>query len=96
MFDVNSDGMIEYNEFVETLVTTHLGMTEQQMYELMVTIDKNQDSHINFVEFASRFQVVFTEMKSVNTSSGLAVQTGMPHVPLTPHKSWRAMPSSLG
>ena len=31
MFDVNRDGKIEYEEFVQTLVSLKLGMNEQQM-----------------------------------------------------------------
>jgi protein phosphatase len=61
LFDVNSDGRIEYSEFVSAMERLDLGLTRSQVYELMRSIDTDKDSHIDFAEFASRFKVVFTK-----------------------------------
>lgn len=62
LFDVNEDGTVEYKEFVAALKKLDLGLTEQQLYNLMGHIDTDKDSHINFAEFAGRFEVVLQKM----------------------------------
>ncbi len=51
-----------------------------QIYELMGSIDVNKDGCINFDEFVSRFQVVFTRVRDDSekhvASKALRVHTG--------------------
>ena len=54
-FDSNTDGKIEFSEFVETLKSLDVGLTDHQIYELMTSVDADADAHIDFVEFSSRF-----------------------------------------
>ena len=68
VFDINDDGSIEYEEFLETLKGLNLGLTDQQIFELMRSIDENANATIDFNEFASRFQVTFNEMKLASGS----------------------------
>jgi hypothetical protein len=79
-FDVNEDGKIEYLEFVSALESLDLGLSKSQMYELMGSIDMDKDGSINFEEFASRFQVVFTHVRDEaaehTASSALRAHTG--------------------
>eukprot|EP01138_Halocafeteria_seosinensis_P003117 gb/GECG01003186.1/.p1 GENE.gb/GECG01003186.1/~~gb/GECG01003186.1/.p1 ORF type:complete len:953 (+),score=133.80 gb/GECG01003186.1/:1-2859(+) len=63
LFDVNKDGRIEYSEFVDALDKLDVGLSRKQIYELMNSIDKDKDAHIDFKEFTERFQVVFTKTK---------------------------------
>eukprot|EP00947_MAST-08B_sp_MAST-8B-sp1_P003484 g3484.t1 len=63
VFDVNDDGTIEYEEFLETLKGLKLGLTDQQIFELMRSIDENANATIDFTEFSQRFRVTFNEMK---------------------------------
>lgn len=63
LFDVNSDGTIEYEEFANTLKKFDLGLTDMQIFELMRDIDVNKDSQIELSEFLERFQVSFTMVK---------------------------------
>lgn len=60
VFDVDNDGKIEYEEFINTLKTMDVGLSEAQIYELMRGMDKNKDSVIDLEEFTSRFGVIFT------------------------------------
>ena len=55
-------------------------------YELMASIDKDRDSHIDFAEFATRFRVVFTQIES----SDLAADAGTPKA-LPRLVSWRTI-----
>lgn len=54
LFDVNDDGLIEYEEFVNAMHTLKLGLSDKQLYELMSSIDIDRDSTISFDEFAVR------------------------------------------
>mmetsp|Transcript_21966 Transcript_21966/g.35323 ORF Transcript_21966/g.35323 Transcript_21966/m.35323 type:complete len:1069 (+) Transcript_21966:254-3460(+) len=76
-FDTNKDGQINYEEFVATLKQLDVGLTEQQMFELMRSVDVDDNAHINFLEFAERFEVTFTSvqlarMEEDGASSGAA------------------------
>jgi Ca2+-binding EF-hand superfamily protein/diadenosine tetraphosphatase ApaH/serine/threonine PP2A family protein phosphatase len=46
-FDVDSNGYIEYHEFVSTLRSLNLNLSEQQIYELMAGLDTDRDSRID-------------------------------------------------
>jgi len=61
-FDTDGDKYIEYEEFMNTLQELDVGLSDQQIYELMRSVDVNNDSKIDFQEFAERFQVVFDQM----------------------------------
>ncbi|CAH0493428.1 unnamed protein product [Peronospora farinosa] len=61
VFDTDSSGFIEYEEFVTTLKQMDTGLADQHVYELMRTADTNDDGRIDFNEFAQRFEVIFTD-----------------------------------
>jgi EF-hand domain pair len=54
LFDVNDDGLVEYEEFVNGMHALELGLSDKQLYELMSSIDVDRDSSISFDEFAVR------------------------------------------
>lgn len=78
MFDVNADGKVEFAEFVDAMEKLDVGLSRRQLYELMRSIDKDRDAHIDFKEFADRFQVVFTRIKDGNKAfvTGQLVEGG--------------------
>ncbi|CAM9253745.1 unnamed protein product, partial [Laminaria digitata] len=63
-FDVDGDGNIEYEEFVNTLKVLEIGLSDEQVFELMRGLDKDCDSTIDLHEFASRFDPVFTRLNA--------------------------------
>ena len=65
MFDVNGDGCIAYEEFMSVMQTLDLGLSDLQIFELMRSMDSNQDSHIDASEFRSRFTVEFDRLASI-------------------------------
>lgn len=63
IFDVNDDGSIEYSEFVQTLKNLNIGLTDEQIYELMRTIDDDHNSLIDMKEFSQRFKISFDRVR---------------------------------
>jgi protein phosphatase len=63
-FDANADGQIEYAEFVKALKSLDVGLTEQQTYDLMRSVDVDADAHIDFKEFAGRFGFAFAQIST--------------------------------
>ncbi|PRP77832.1 serine/threonine protein phosphatase-like protein [Planoprotostelium fungivorum] len=63
-FDTNSDGRLTYDEFVEALQSQKLGLTNDQLYDLMRSIDKDQSGSIDIYEFLERFQIAFNKIKA--------------------------------
>ncbi|CAN0114314.1 unnamed protein product [Pylaiella littoralis] len=61
-FDVDGDGTIEYEEFVNALKALEIGLSDDQVFELMRGLDKDCDSTIDIQEFASRFAPVFSRL----------------------------------
>jgi protein phosphatase len=53
LFDINTDGLIEYHEFVSTLAALDLGLTEDQVFELMRSMDLDCNATVDFKEFIS-------------------------------------------
>ena len=51
MFDVDDDGLIEYDEFLKTFQSLDIGLTDKQAYELMRSIDTDNNGVIDFKEF---------------------------------------------
>ncbi|RMX66558.1 hypothetical protein DD238_002301 [Peronospora effusa] len=77
VFDTDSSGFIEYEEFVTTLKQMDTGLADQHVYELMRTADTNDDGRIDFNEFAQRFEVIFTDQgknREEKLSEGAAVE----------------------
>ncbi|KAF0696477.1 Aste57867_12772 [Aphanomyces stellatus] len=68
VFDADGSGTIEYDEFMNILKKMDTGLSDQQMFELMRTADTNDDGRLDFKEFVSRFEVIFTDIRRNNTS----------------------------
>ncbi|OWZ06024.1 Serine/threonine-protein phosphatase [Phytophthora megakarya] len=62
VFDADSSGFIEYEEFLSTLKRMDTGLSDQQVFALMRTADSNDDGRIDFNEFVQRFEVIFTDL----------------------------------
>eukprot|EP01117_Protostelium_nocturnum_P008738 TRINITY_DN3132_c0_g1_i2.p1 TRINITY_DN3132_c0_g1~~TRINITY_DN3132_c0_g1_i2.p1 ORF type:complete len:906 (-),score=379.45 TRINITY_DN3132_c0_g1_i2:34-2751(-) len=66
--DLNSDGCLTYDEFVDALSKQGLGLSNDQLYDLMKSIDKDQSGSIDLGEFTERFQVSFNKIKEEKES----------------------------
>ena len=62
-FDLNDDGSIEYSEFVQRIKELNVGLTDNQIFELMRTIDGDGNSLIDMHEFSERFQISFDRIR---------------------------------
>mmetsp|Transcript_35609 Transcript_35609/g.61601 ORF Transcript_35609/g.61601 Transcript_35609/m.61601 type:complete len:900 (+) Transcript_35609:141-2840(+) len=74
MFDTDKSGTIEYEEFIAMLKQLDIGLSDQQIFELMRGLDKDNDSVIDPKEFASRFELVFEKMGG--DGAGAAPESG--------------------
>jgi protein phosphatase len=75
VFDADSSGFIEYDEFLSTLKRMDTGLSDQQVFALMRTADTNDDGRIDFSEFAQRFEVIFTDQgKGHDEAASAAVE----------------------
>lgn len=61
--DTNGNQIIEYDEFVAVLLKFDIGLSKEQIFDLMRTIDKNRDGHVDFEEFAHTFHAQFKSAK---------------------------------
>lgn len=61
-FDINNDGRVSFDEFVKTLRSLELGMSDQEIFELMRIVDKDDSGAIDFNEFSNRFEVTFNAL----------------------------------
>jgi len=68
-YDVNHDGKISLDEFIESLRKYNLGFSEEQLYDFMASLDSDHDGTIDFNEFKQRFAVEL-EMKTRGDGSG--------------------------
>jgi protein phosphatase len=60
-FDKDRSGTIDYEEFIKTLKSLDVGLSDVQIYELMRGLDTDCDAVIDFGEFSSRFSCVFEQ-----------------------------------
>jgi protein phosphatase len=58
--DKDGSGAISYGEFVDALKSFDLGLSEMQMYDLIRSMDSNEDAHIDYDEFLARFESSFS------------------------------------
>jgi len=61
-FDINNDGRVSFDEFVKTLRSLQLGLSDQEIFELMRIVDKDESGAIDFEEFANRFELTFSSI----------------------------------
>ncbi|CAH0479066.1 unnamed protein product [Peronospora belbahrii] len=78
VFDTDSNGFIEYEEFVTTLKQMDTGLADQQVFELMRTADTNDDGRIDFHEFAQRFEVIFTDQGKSRDEGNVSISVVEP------------------
>ena len=71
LFDVDDDGLIEYDEFLKTFQSLDVGLTDKQAYELMRSIDTDNNGVIDFKEFCERFQIVFDKVRITSDGNPL-------------------------
>ncbi len=71
-FDIDHSGSIDYSEFVDTLKGLDIGLSDKQIYELMRSVDADENAKIDFKEFSERFEVVF---KGVSENKAAAVKS---------------------
>ncbi|RLN48703.1 hypothetical protein BBJ29_003070 [Phytophthora kernoviae] len=98
VFDADSNGFIEYDEFLCTLKKMDTGLSEQQVFALMRTADANDDGRIDFNEFAQRFEVIFTDNsrdRSDTTTSSVPPPTPMTLEPETPTADKKSEPEPI-
>ena len=83
-YDRDGNGKIEYDEFVEALKQQNLGLSNDQLYELMRSIDKDENNSIDCDEFLKRlehiksilltflidFKLLLIELKLKKTTNG--------------------------
>lgn len=72
-YDKDGNGSVEYNEFVEAMRKLELGLTNEQLYELMRSIDTgtpkeavnntDRSNSIDFEEFIHMFQESWVKIK---------------------------------
>lgn len=63
--DTNRDQKISYNEFLSVIKRFNLDLSNEQVYDFMRTIDVNQDGHIDFVEFSSKFEAILERISEM-------------------------------
>ncbi len=56
-YDKDGNGKIDYDEFIEAMKKQKLGLSNDQLYDLMRTLDTDSDNSIDIEEFVERFQV---------------------------------------
>jgi Ca2+-binding EF-hand superfamily protein len=54
--DRNGDKLISYQEFADIVKSFDVGLTQDQVYDLMRSVDSNKDGHIDYTEFVARFE----------------------------------------
>lgn len=57
LFDKDGDGLITRREFREGWLTLNLGLTYEEIDDLMNLVDHNSDGSITFDEFLSRMDI---------------------------------------
>lgn len=60
-FDANDDGVIEFEEFSRSLKNLDVGLDDQQIYQLMSSMDKDRSGTLDIQEFRKRFGLFFQQ-----------------------------------
>ena len=58
-FDIDKDSLLTVQEFAAGLAKLDLGLSKEQVYELLMATDTDKDGHISFREFEQRFRWVY-------------------------------------
>jgi len=64
--DADGSGSLSYDELVAALSKLDIGMTHDQMQDLMTSMDTNMDGSIDFNEFKHRFSHVLSRGKATD------------------------------
>jgi Ca2+-binding EF-hand superfamily protein/diadenosine tetraphosphatase ApaH/serine/threonine PP2A family protein phosphatase len=64
--DTNGNQIIEYDEFVAVLSRFDIGLSTEQIFDFMRSIDVNRDGHVDYEEFSNTFA---TQWKSTKDSA---------------------------
>ena len=71
-FDTNDDGIIQFQEFIEMIRKLDSSITDEQAYDLMRSMDVNDDAHIDYNEFTEKFS--FDKANAETTLSSKIVE----------------------
>ena len=63
IFDIDDDGKVGYDEFLQTFQNLDVGLTDKQGFELMRSIDTDRNGSIDMREFCERFRIVFDRVR---------------------------------
>lgn len=74
-FDKNNDGVIQFQEFIQVIKKLDTRITDEEVYDLMRSIDENDDAHIDFKEFAERFKLGITSCEAGATQGAIQPPT---------------------
>jgi Ca2+-binding EF-hand superfamily protein/diadenosine tetraphosphatase ApaH/serine/threonine PP2A family protein phosphatase len=61
--DANGNNIIEYDEFVSVLSQFDIGLSKEQIFDFMRTIDSNRDGHVDYEEFSHTFSAQWRSSK---------------------------------
>ena len=65
-FDKNYTGKISYQNFLEGMKKLNVGLSENQIYDLMISADEDGDGYIDYNEFTKRFNVKILKGKEMS------------------------------
>jgi protein phosphatase len=60
--DADHSGKISYKEFLDLIRKYNIGLTNEQVYDFMRSVDTDQDGAIDYGEFVARFSVHFDRL----------------------------------
>lgn len=61
--DTNGNQIIEYDEFVAVLSRFDIGLSKEQIFDFMRSIDANRDGHVDYEEFSHTFSAQWRSAK---------------------------------
>ena len=75
-FDVDDNGKIEYDEFLKAFQALNVGLTDKQSFEIMRSIDTDNNGYIGLEEFCNRFKIAFDRVRITKEGEELGRNVG--------------------